>query len=305
MIFPRPALRICVLLGLTLASCSAPGALPFAGASTRLVSPAGNSWDDAETARWALEHEVVFLGELHDSDPGHRRLESLFSELIEQAAAERRTLTLSLEMFERDVQDVLDDYLLGRISEEQLLEEARAWPNYAQHYRPLVELCRANQLDVIAANIPRRVARQVSKEGLSAVRSSLYAPRTVHADQGEYRDRMAALMLGSSHGDGDAQSAHGGPELSDSFLRLFQAQAIKDDAMAESIARFLDEPRARAEGRALVVHLCGRFHSDYHLGTVERLSWRRPRLSIGTLSMVDESEARGEDRPADVLLVLP
>lgn len=274
-----------------------------------MVSPSGDTWDDTETARWMLEHEVVFLGELHDSDPGHKRLVSLFAELIDQATAERRTLTLSLEMFERDVQDVLDDYLLGRISEEQLLEEARAWPNYVKHYRPLVEMCRANRLEVIAANLPRRVARQVSKEGLSAVRNSLYTPRTVHAGPGEYRDRMAALMLGSSHGDrhgdGDAESAHAGSELSESFLRLFQAQAIKDDAMADSIAQYLDKPRAKANGPALLVHLCGRFHSDYGLGTVERLMWRRSRLSIGTLSMVDEPEAREEDRPADLLLVLP
>lgn len=305
MTFRLPPLLLSVLSGLTLVGCSATSVLPFAGGSARVLSPAGDRWDDAEAASWMLQHEVVFLGELHDSDPGHARLTSLFAELIDQAAAERRTLTLSLEMFERDVQDVLDDYLLGRITEEQLLEDSRAWPNYAEHYRPLVELCRANQLDVIAANIPRRVARQVSKEGLPAVRGSLYTPRTVHAGPGEYRDRMAALMLGGGHGSGSAESAHGGPELDEGFLRLFQAQAIKDDAMADSMARYLDKPRSKARGPALIVHLCGRFHSDYDLGTVERLSWRRPQLSIGTLSMVDESEARGDERPADLLLVLP
>lgn len=294
------------LLLLPLAACSSTrGALPLIGGSAKIVDLEGTTLNDGEVTAWMLDHDVVFWGELHDSDPGHERLANLFAELVERAAAERRTVTLSLEMFERDVQDLVDDYLLGRIDEATFLAHSRPWGNYAEHYRPLVELCRTHGLDVVAANIPRRVARQVSKEGADAIRSSLFAPRALNAEPGEYRDRMAALMLGASHGS--AQGAgHGSDDGADeAFERLFRAQAIKDDVMAESIARHERLPRARAHGRPLIVHLCGRFHSDYDLGTVERLAWRRPDLTIGTLSMVPSDESTEADAPADLLMRLP
>ena len=53
---------------------------------------------------------VVFFGEQHD-DPETHRAEA---ELLEAIARSGRPVVLSLEMFERDVQGVLDDYLAGR-----------------------------------------------------------------------------------------------------------------------------------------------------------------------------------------------
>ncbi|MDA8593039.1 ChaN family lipoprotein [Planctomycetota bacterium] len=67
--------------------------------------------------------------------------------------------------------------------------------------------------------------------------------------------------------------------------RFFAAQCIKDDTMAESIARRIacdpgDPP--------VVIHWNGRFHSDYGLGTVERLRSRQPDLNIAVVSMLTD-----------------
>jgi hypothetical protein len=51
----------------------------------------------------------------------------------QQGVAKRlplRPLVLSLEMFERDVQPVLDEYLAGSASLADLMRDARPWPNY-------------------------------------------------------------------------------------------------------------------------------------------------------------------------------
>src|SRR5262249_541176 len=60
--------------------------------------------------------DVVFLGESHDDPVAH----SLQARLLRRANEQRanRPLALSLEMFERDVQPVLDEYLLGLITEQ-------------------------------------------------------------------------------------------------------------------------------------------------------------------------------------------
>lgn len=54
--------------------------------------------------------DVVFVGEQHD-DPETHRAEA---DLLDAIGRRGRPVVLSLEMFERDVQPVVDDYLAGR-----------------------------------------------------------------------------------------------------------------------------------------------------------------------------------------------
>ena len=51
--------------------------------------------------------------------------------------------------------------------------------------------------------------------------------------------------------------------------------------MAEAIT---DHLAAVAPEHPLVVHWCGRFHSDFGLGTVERVARRRPDLALAVVS---------------------
>ena len=59
--------------------------------------------------------------------------------ILEGVARRRGSVTLAPEMFERDAQPSLDDYLAGRMSEPEFLKVSRPWPNYATDYRPLVD----------------------------------------------------------------------------------------------------------------------------------------------------------------------
>ncbi len=70
-----------------------------------------------------------------------------------------------MEMFERDVQIVLDEYLKNYISESHFISSSRAWGNYKTDYRPLVEFAKQNKIDVVAANAPRRYVNMVSRLG--------------------------------------------------------------------------------------------------------------------------------------------
>jgi uncharacterized iron-regulated protein len=79
---------------------------------------------------------------------------------------------------------------------------------------------------------------------------------------------------------------HGDTETTD-LDDWFAAQCFKDERMAEAIAA---EIKTTDHDAPLVVHWCGRFHSDYRLGTVSRLAKRRPNLSIITVSMETAEE---------------
>ncbi|MBX7198013.1 MAG: ChaN family lipoprotein [Rhodospirillaceae bacterium] len=224
-------------------------------------------------------YDVVFLGEVHRHVGNQRAQMDLFREIHKRAP----NVALSMEQFERDVQSVLDDYLAGKTGEVSLAEKGRAWQSYGTTYRPLVEYAKEHHLPVIAANAPEQVIRCVGREGLGFLTSMSPAARgwaaaEVHAGEGKYRDKFMGFAMGDAgHGGGkkgDAPSAQA--------IRGFEAQATRDDTMAESIFLHLQKNPGRK-----VVHLTGSFHSDDFLGTVERLQMRDPKLKIAVVSPTD------------------
>ena len=254
--------RISMALAGLLVSCAA---TPFR--SLDMVT--GDEVTIEDTALRFSTLDVVFMGEEHDNDVGH----AMQLELLVALHERRPDLILSMEMFERDVQDVLDAYLAGAVNEEKFLESSRPWGNYRPHYRPLVEYARDNDLAVLAANIPRPLARKVSKEGPEAIAGEEFAARFSTAPPGLYHDLFWDVMNPS------------GGEPDDELLqRFFAAQCYKDDTMAESIADGLHQAWGQGR-RPLVVHVCGKFHSDFGEGAVSRLRDRLPELRIAVVTM--------------------
>ncbi len=71
--------------------------------------------------------DVVFLGELHTDETTHRVELAVYEGLLARRGGK---VVLAMEMFERDVQPALDDYLAGRIDEAAFLSSARPRGNY-------------------------------------------------------------------------------------------------------------------------------------------------------------------------------
>ena len=238
--------------------------------------------------------DVVFLGEQHD-DPGTHRLELA---VVEGLTRRRVPLVLALEMFERDVQPLLEQYVAGAITEERFLAGSRPWPKYASDYRPLVEFAREHQFAVVASNLPRRIAGTVSKTGMSAL-DSLGADRPLAArdaqcpTSGDYYDRFIEAM-GSGHPPAADDSSAGDPRTR--TVRFYLAQCLKDETMGESIAEAWQQNAAR---RAVVVHVNGSFHSDYGEGTAASVARRLAGRRIAVVSFVPVSDIDTRTPSAD------
>ena len=265
-------------------------ALVFAILSART----GQQLDLDELARDLSTKDVVFLGEEHDNNVGHQ----LQLEIVKRLHGLRPDLVLSMEMFERDVQGTLDDYLRGRIDEETFLKHSRPWPNYEKHYRPIIEYAKANGLEVIAANAPRPLTRKVTAGGMAAIEGRIFVAQSVTSKKDVYFDKFK-----------EAMREHPGDGLTKEVLeRFYLSQCLKDDTMAESIYRFRATHPAR---RPLIVHLCGKFHSDFGLGTVVRLLMRDPLCQVGVVTMEASKEPEklkleGDlDRRAHYILSVP
>jgi len=178
-------------------------------------------------------------------------------------------------MFERDVQPLLDQYLRGAASEEELLKGGRPWKNYASDYRPLVELARARGWPVIASNVPRPLASLVGRGGLPALdtlhgESRAQIAEALACPEDAYYDKFVAVM-GDLSTHGPAPAGADSPKAR--VARMYQAQCLKDETMGESVARVWRPGR-------LVVHYNGSFHSDFRLGTAERARRRAPDAKV-------------------------
>jgi uncharacterized iron-regulated protein len=220
--------------------------------------------------------DVVLVGEQHD-DPNTHRLESA---MLQGLARRGVKVTVSLEMFERDVQPDLDRYLGGAIDEQEFLERARPWPRYRTDYRPLIEIAKGQGWPVVAANVPRRHAAAVAKAGLEAVerlgsaeRSSV--ARDIQCPFDGYFDRFADTMK-----DHPAKADSSPAERRAMTERYYFSQCVKDETMAESLAAAFER---RPAGAGPIVHFTGAFHSDFGGGTTSRT---RRRIQGGTVAAV-------------------
>jgi uncharacterized iron-regulated protein len=234
--------------------------------------------------------EVVLLGESHNDRVGHALQLELFKQVLASGGLDpdasidaarppgARPVTLSLEMFERDVQYVLEEYLTGHVREDLFLESARPWRHYETDYRPLVEIARTLGLTVVAANAPRRYVNRVTREGpeslveLSATARSFLPPLPYGAPSEAYRAAFDAAMRPAP--DTSATPVAAAADSTDSRgpgpFGIW-AQTLWDAGMAHSIAGSL-----MARPAALVVHLVGSFHVRNGWGLPEHLARYRP-----------------------------
>jgi uncharacterized iron-regulated protein len=235
-----------------------------------------------------MDYSIIFIGEEHESRVSHEAELTILRGLAKRDS----NLVLALEMFELDVQDILDAYLKGKISEKKFLKQARPWPNYLEDYRPLVEFAKKKGMTVIAANIPRRaaaavaMANKVSPDVMGEDRR--YLPKTLHLKSKEYYKRFAFSM---------EEMPHSTPMKDMKVDGLFKAQVLKDSVMAASVEPFLDRH---------TLFCCGHFHSDYHLGIPYQLQKNHPKLKIAVIAMASAVEGlpmKDRSRVADFIWV--
>lgn len=197
--------------------------------------------------------DVLFFGEEHNDSTCHVLESLLFKKL---AAKFPGKTALSMEMFETDCQNVLNEYLAGLIREKNFTTEGRAWKNY-KDYRPMIEFAKTSQIPVVAANAPARYVNMVNRMGLTSLDKldktgkAWLAPLPIDTATGAYYDKFLEIMGG--HG------AMGN-------MQMYQAQNVWDATMGWSIARFLKKHRGYK-----VFQVNGGFHSQEKLGTAAQL----------------------------------
>ncbi|WP_139924198.1 ChaN family lipoprotein [Hymenobacter sp. DG01] len=259
----------------------------------RLFTAVGKAADYYKMLKELAAADVVFFGEQHNDPMAHWLELQVTKDLLRLRQGQ---LVLGLEMFERDVQPLVDQYTTGELSDKEFEEQSRPWPNYATDYKPLLQLAKQQKFRVVGTNVPRRYASQVAKGSLAALNElpasekAWMAPLPLAVDYELPGYKNMAKMFG-----GDAAHAAG-------VQNIIQAQALKDATMAH----FLNQ--ARPEGH-LLLHLNGAYHSDNHDGILAYLRQQNPKLKVLTISTVSQEQLSKLDKEnqqkADFVLVVP
>lgn len=218
-------------------------------------------------------HDVLFFGEEHNDSVGHYLESKIFEMLYAQF---NNRLALSMEMFDRDVQTVMNEYLVGIIREKNFTKDARVWNNY-KDYRAMVEFAKNNRLDIICANAPGRYTNLAGRKGqkalmdLSDQAKNYVAPLPYDTASGKYYDKL--IRLTSHTGSSTTDTSKKMPVMAMGAFNLIQAQSLWDATMAWSIAEYLSTHKGEK-----VMHVNGRFHSDEGFAVVTQLKKYSPRL---------------------------
>jgi len=157
----------------------------------------------------------------------------------------------------------------------------------------LIEFARAHKLPIVASNVPRGIAADVGKTGMTAI-DKLGANRGLAAREldcptsGSYFDRFAQAM-----------GAHAG-----TTPNFYFAQCVKDETMGEAVA----DAFHKTTGRVTIVHVNGAFHSDFAEGTAASAARRMPGRRIAVVSVlpvedIDTAKPESDDaKRADYLV---
>jgi uncharacterized iron-regulated protein len=207
--------------------------------------------------------KIIYLGETHNQIQDHQVQLQIIKLLYQQ----NPKIVIALEMFQRPYQDVLDQYLQGKITESQLIEQTQyhqrwgfPWENYAE----IMRFAQKNNLPLLAINTPTEVTRKVAKEGLESLTPSeqKYIPpiSEINLNSPEYRQMLLEIYQ---------QHHHGGKSNSSDFENFFRAQILWDETMADAIANYV-----KINPDSQVIVLVGQGHVIYNYGIPSRVQRR-------------------------------
>ncbi|MEG4800151.1 ChaN family lipoprotein [Microcoleus sp. ARI1-B5] len=225
------------------------------------------TYTNQEILQQLLKAKIVYLGETHDSAADHQAQLKIVREMQRQNGK----IAIAMEMFQRPFQSAIDNYLGGKLTEEQLVEQTeydRRWRFPWEYYAPILRLAALNQLPVLALNTPSEVTRKVAAQGLESLtaedKKHIPPISEIRTDNAEYRQIL--LEVFQQH----QKAAQGN---STAFERFLQAQVLWDETMAEKIAQFV-----KANPDYQVVVLAGKGHIMYGYGIPSRVERR---LGVG------------------------
>ncbi|MEW6221151.1 MAG: ChaN family lipoprotein [Thermodesulfobacteriota bacterium] len=207
--------------------------------------PAGKTISQAELMADLKPAQVIFLGEYHDNEANHVAQYQIIRTLHEAGVP----LTIAVEMFRSDSQEILDKWSRDELGEGLFVKAfEQNWGDWPK-YRAIFRFARDKQVPLLGLNLDRAIVQQIEERGFASL-----TPEQVGAIGALYCNvdpsyeevvRRSLMFRGKP----------GAP----SFIFFCEAQLVGDSFMAKQLVSY----RARQPDRTVIV-LAGPTHAWKH-----------------------------------------
>lgn len=234
----------------------------------------GHAEEDPNWPPWieaCQEARVLYLGEEHDSLLDHQ----LQARTIQALCKQGHRLVVVAEMFQLPARQVLDDYIAGKLNDQQLFEGSewkKRWGHAWEQYLPIWQICQQEKIPLRALRNSSESGRQLNKLGSAAFtpeeRQGL-APEPY--DFGPHPESLRSVF-----------EAHAGPVSQAAFERFLAVQTLWEEFMAARVRMALEE---NPDG--VVVVLVGKGHLLHGHGLPARVARQWPHPLVQKTALVN------------------
>ena len=213
------------------------------------------------------QDDVVYLGEQHDSPEIHQQQLEIITQLQQDIDDSQTEIAIAWEMFQRPFQPMLDRYIAGTITEQQLREQTEydlRWGFDWEFYAPILRYAKDQQIPLIAMNTPEEITQKVAQSGIDSLEGSDYRyippAEDIDLSNAEYRQRLQDIY------EQHVEAGQGNSTDADNF---FAAQVLWDETMAEAIALYHQQHPSTQ-----IIVLVGQAHVMYDYAIPDRVARR-------------------------------
>jgi len=212
---------------------------------------------------------IIMLGESHTNELHHEMQLNIIKGLFGAGLK----ICLALEMFNESQDAVLDDYIYGKITEEEFLDQSdyfNTWGHNYRYYKPIFNFARENKIRIFGINIKHEYASKIGSQGISSLSpAEKQAIPGIDTTDIEHRFYIKTAMEGM-----DALSPG-------QFSKIYAAQCLWDAAMGDGAIKV-----AKENPESTIIILAGSGHVAYNLG-IGRIIKKRSDLTFSSVIAID------------------
>ncbi len=225
--------------------------------------------------------DIIFVAETHDNKKSHE----MQLDIIRSLWAKKTPLAIGLEMFQTDSQKQLDDWIEGKVTEQDFKTAyTKNWSYDWSLYRDIFVFARDNHIPMLAINVPKAIVSKVARQGFASLtpEEQKNLPSAVTCDLNKsqtesLKNTFQAVFKHEANGK--------------IFANFCAAQAVRNSGMAMTIANY----QKRHPGRKLVA-LAGTWHAVKHgvpesLASISSLGFKVILAAIPELGLKDTTSA--------------
>lgn len=207
-----------------------------------------------EIVERVADKKIIYVGERHDSYEQH----IVQLEIIRGIFRKNPNIAIGMEMFQRESQSALDDFIAGYIDEKTFLKQSAYFKNWGldyNFYKDIIRFARDEKVPLIALNLRREIVSKVASSGIDSLTDDekKELPASMDMTDYDYKSRLKEVF-----------DKHPGSK-NRNFDNFYQSQIIWDETMSQSIDEYLKKNPDRQ-----VIVIAGSGHLIYGSGIPKR-----------------------------------